>query len=272
MTAPMLLLSLLAAAPPAAGPSLAVLSLQAKTGVSPDVAELLTTALTNLARDAGGFGSVVGAKELEARLGFEQQRLALGCDSSSCLAEMAGALGVDYLLTGSLGRLGATWMLSLTLLDARDAQRAHSAMRSIEGGAEDVLLKALPGLVDELLQKTGQAKAGAVVAAAPAVAPDPPAAASGKGPLPAVMKGIGAAGLAGAGLAGVIGAVGALAAMATWTAVFIMPDAGLGIGFRGLLMSGGYYGLWALCAVGVLAALALGVGGGGALAGGIVAG
>ncbi len=54
----------------------------------------------------------------EQALGREQT----GCDAElSCLSEIAGALGAQHLITGTLARLDQTVRLSLQLLDADDA-------------------------------------------------------------------------------------------------------------------------------------------------------
>src|SRR5438045_2465034 len=47
--------------------------------------------------------------EIASLLGFERQRQLLGCstDQASCLAELAGALGVDGLISGSIARFGS---------------------------------------------------------------------------------------------------------------------------------------------------------------------
>src|SRR5688572_24149396 len=43
--------------------------------------------------------------EVSAVLGMERQRNLLGCsEQGSCMAELAGALGVDGIITGSLAR------------------------------------------------------------------------------------------------------------------------------------------------------------------------
>src|SRR5207248_3217749 len=67
---------------------------------------------------------VVSSKDFQTLLGMERQKAALGCgaDSSSCLSELAGALGARFVLSGSLARLGDTYQLSLQTLDSTKAQ------------------------------------------------------------------------------------------------------------------------------------------------------
>jgi hypothetical protein len=55
-----------------------------------------------------------------AILGLERQKELLGCsDGSSCTTELLQALGADFLLTGTLARLGGLLQVNLKVLDAR---------------------------------------------------------------------------------------------------------------------------------------------------------
>ena len=105
-------------------PSVAVLQIQALQGASPDAATLLTSKLVTRLRDTNRFGRVVAASEIQTLLGFEAQQQLMACDtsSSSCMAEIAGALGVDFLISGTLGQLGDQLLLNLSLLNRKTAQ------------------------------------------------------------------------------------------------------------------------------------------------------
>ena len=98
--------------------SVAVLPLEHKGGVTRDAADIVTDGVVSAIRDLGLFSRVVAAKELEVVLGMEQQKQLLNCGSDGCLAEIAGALAVQYILSGSVGRLGQEFVLSLRLNQA----------------------------------------------------------------------------------------------------------------------------------------------------------
>src|SRR5438309_267107 len=52
---------------------------------------------------------VTSRSEMQALLGLERQKELMGCSdesTASCLAELAGALGADGVLTGTLGKVG----------------------------------------------------------------------------------------------------------------------------------------------------------------------
>jgi len=97
--------------------------------------------------------TVIAGADLRALVGFERQKQLLGCTESSCIAELAGALGVAWLLSSEVSRVGSTWLLSLTLLDANKAvaqgrltRKAYSDDQLVDetSNAVDELLKALP--------------------------------------------------------------------------------------------------------------------------------
>ncbi|MBL8919394.1 MAG: hypothetical protein JNJ54_11070 [Myxococcaceae bacterium] len=100
---------------------------------------------------------VTTSAQVGATLGLERQKQLLGCADSSCLAEIASALGVDVLLTGSLARLGEELQLDAKLVDAKDA--ATVAVFSKQVDAESLLLPAMTeaarALAAQLSQRRG---------------------------------------------------------------------------------------------------------------------
>ena len=72
---------------------------------------------------------VVSSKDVAATLGLERQRQLVGCsaESSSCLAELAGALGVSALLSATVARAGSNFVVSLRVTSASDAPLPSSS-------------------------------------------------------------------------------------------------------------------------------------------------
>lgn len=107
--------------------------------VSGDVARTLA---------AGGRLSVMRQSDLRQMIDVEAQRQSLGCDTSSCLAELAGALGATYVVFGSVSRLGETHVVQLSLFDSRSATvlaREAARVRRLED-----LSSAVPPAVTKL--------------------------------------------------------------------------------------------------------------------------
>ncbi len=81
---------------------------------------------------------VVTPSEITALLGLQRQKDLMGCSESSCIAELAGALGVDGIITGNLGKFGKEYQLNIKILDARDG-RALSVHTSRPSGESSLL-------------------------------------------------------------------------------------------------------------------------------------
>jgi TolB-like protein len=56
--------------------------------------------------------------DLRAVLGLERQRQLLGCSESSCLAELTGALGAEYVVPGQLARSSAGYRVTVKAVKA----------------------------------------------------------------------------------------------------------------------------------------------------------
>ncbi len=149
--------------PSGGGPTVAVLPIQARAGMTQDAGELFTSQMVTLVRNGGAFKKVLSTKDLEAVLGLEQQKQLLDCSTTGCAAEIAGGLAVSHVLTGTLGQLGESLLLDLKLIRVEGQVTAVSVSRRVRGGAggADALLDALPGAVEELLARAGLAAPGA---------------------------------------------------------------------------------------------------------------
>ena len=127
----------------AATPAPVKLASPALTGINMKPEEL-TFYTDHLAQQLGFHNlRVITSSEIQQLLGFERQKQLLGCaeSSSSCQAELANALGVDGLVTGSIGRIGKTLQINLKILRADDG--APLAAYSARVISEELLLDKL---------------------------------------------------------------------------------------------------------------------------------
>lgn len=69
--------------------------------------------------------SVTTKSEISSLIGFERQKQLMGCstDSTNCIAELAGALGVDALITGSLAKFRAGYTVTVKVVAAGTGQQ-----------------------------------------------------------------------------------------------------------------------------------------------------
>jgi hypothetical protein len=97
--------------------------------------------------DQSGVFKVVSEDDVKRMIGFEEMRQALACDDqASCLSEVGDALGVPYLLSSTLAKLGQNLVMTVTLIhleEARVLKREVATYKDI-----DALLAGLDVQVD----------------------------------------------------------------------------------------------------------------------------
>lgn len=131
-----------------------VASLVAGVGADDGVVRLLDEQILTSARRHPAF-EVVGARDVRALLDMEENKQQVGvCDEVTCLAEIAGALDAPQLVTGQLGRLGNTWILTLTRTERSTLTALVRVSRETQGETPEGLLRQIDGQVDELFGVT----------------------------------------------------------------------------------------------------------------------
>lgn len=124
----LLTLVLLAAAPVAEKPKLAVLDLVPGAGVEANVTGPVTEAVVSELTSRGYF-QVISQNDIRTMLGVERQKQLMGCNETGCIAELSDALGARFVLSGTLARLGDLYQLTLNTLDTRKAQPLGRSVR-----------------------------------------------------------------------------------------------------------------------------------------------
>jgi len=152
---------LFSSAPPtpdaaSSGFSIAVMHIKAEKGVDPAAASVLTDLVTQALRDTGIFTKVINSKEIEALVTREMQTQAMGgCESDSCLAEIVGGLGADYLLLGSAYRLEDGYMVTLRMMDSARGVVLASVSDRITGTTEKDLLDGMEAATGKVVKGMG---------------------------------------------------------------------------------------------------------------------
>lgn len=126
----------------------AIMRLKALGGVKSDAAQVVTSQLSS-AVQARGY-QVMSSDEIEAKLGLERQRALLGCAESSCLAEIGDALGVDKLISGSLATVGASAVISLSLINNHSGTVEYRYSQRVKNASEEAFLDLVPTAVSAL--------------------------------------------------------------------------------------------------------------------------
>lgn len=100
--------------------------------VSDQEAEFFNEYFSEHLSSRGGI-KVTTSAEVRAVLGLERQKQLLGCEEdTSCLVEIAGALGVDGIVIGSVARFGDRYGINLKVIDARSSEKWAAVSGQVE--------------------------------------------------------------------------------------------------------------------------------------------
>jgi hypothetical protein len=122
-------------------PKIAITNLSAPDAMDKAVVTAIQDAIASEVANRGYF-QVVTAQEIGVLLGMERQKQLLGCaeEGNACLAELSGAMGAQFVMSGSLAPLGDAVQLSLQV---QDTQRARAVGRSTKIADDLNALRAL---------------------------------------------------------------------------------------------------------------------------------
>lgn len=126
--------------------AIAVLPLRTTT-LDSNITAVLDNLLVSTVDERGAF-RVIGANDIAAMLGMEKMRDLLGCSDTSCAAEIGGALGARYLLSGTVDALGSSLLVTLTLLDNQRATAVSRKRVKVENN-QDYYFGAIERLVED---------------------------------------------------------------------------------------------------------------------------
>ena len=114
------------------------------------IGQVVTDALLAEVRKMEGI-SAIGMEEITQMISLEAQKQMLGCEASeSCLAQIAGALGVDELITGTLTELADGRVILIRRIDQRQAKVIEAVQKRLKIGSGEEFLLAIGPSVQEL--------------------------------------------------------------------------------------------------------------------------
>ena len=126
----------------------------ATSGVEPMIATVVTELILEALLNRHGV-KALGPSDVKDMLNVEQQKMLMGCDQNSCMAELAGAMGATRVVAGMVGRLGSLFVVTLKLIDTQSAQVVARASRRFE--RVEQVPEATGPLVDDLLSSKPRA-------------------------------------------------------------------------------------------------------------------
>lgn len=128
---------------------IAVLDLQAKSGLSKDLVQLLNEMVLTETQNAGEF-AVIGSSDIASMMSLEEQRVQVtGCADDTCLAEIGGALGVNLLVASSVGIVGSRYIINVKMLDVTTA-KVFQRVSDLVDRDDDKLVDAIKSAVHKV--------------------------------------------------------------------------------------------------------------------------
>jgi hypothetical protein len=153
-------LALVLAVVPTAPKKIAIMDVRADGGADPVIGSQLTARIAEVVGRRTGT-SVIAPDDLRALLEQETRKQLVGCTDDGCLAEIAGALGVDALVSGRISKIEKGFAFSMSLIEAKEA-RALGHASEVWGGESIALLDLVAPMVDILFSEKSAVLNGAI--------------------------------------------------------------------------------------------------------------
>jgi TolB-like protein len=129
--------------------SLIVFDLVPEKGIDKGVANLLTEIIIDEVTKSNKY-KVIGQKDIDKMLFWETNKQLKNCTDTSCLMQIAGAMGADYYIEGSLGQVGNNYIIALKLIEVYGVNIKGRTTRTIEN-KEEKLVKEIKSMVAEVI-------------------------------------------------------------------------------------------------------------------------
>jgi len=144
----------------AADPTLIVFDIVPERGIDRGLANALTEVVIDRVSKLKRY-SVIGQKDLDKMMSWEQNKQLKGCTDTSCLIQIAGALGAAYYVEGSIGAVGDQYLVTLKLMDAGKVAIIERATEKVKKD-ENIIVGAVERMADAVFGATvGAADVGA---------------------------------------------------------------------------------------------------------------
>ncbi|MFH0919596.1 MAG: CsgG/HfaB family protein [Fibrobacterota bacterium] len=95
------------------------------------------------------------------------------CSDKACIVEMGQLLGVDNIITGSIGKVGGTYSVNVRLIQVSTGEIKKTINQFYKGEIDGLLTQVLPKIADELAGTAGAKPSAAPAVSTAAAAPAP---------------------------------------------------------------------------------------------------
>lgn len=129
--------------------TVAILTFDARQGISSDEALLLTDRFAAELDRTRAYQLVPRSRMKEI---MEFQAYSLACSSVECAVEAGQHLGVEYMIYGSIGRIGSMYTINVYIAGVEQATVVAGATADYDGRIEKLLTEGMSDAVDKLMQ------------------------------------------------------------------------------------------------------------------------
>lgn len=115
-----------------------------------DTRELLNELLVTDVQHRLADRKVIAPSDIDALIGLERAKDLMGCDDAACAAEIGGALGAAYLVTGRLGILGESLVMTLKLINLKATSVESRVTQTVATRDQGQIAAAITQMVADL--------------------------------------------------------------------------------------------------------------------------
>lgn len=126
----------------------AVLEFDTRSNISNDEVALLADRFTTELNRTGVFILTSKSKMKEI---VELQNASIDCSSSECAIELGRLLSVQYMIYGSVGKIGSIYTVNASIVSVESSRVVSSTSMDFKSGAEEVLTQGMFKVVQSLL-------------------------------------------------------------------------------------------------------------------------
>lgn len=137
--------------------SLLVITPRAGGSSSTTIGQAVASIVASRLSAQGGL-KIITQIDISKILGLEEAKQVMGCDITSCIEEIAGALNVDFLVTGNIDILGGAYVGGFQLIDVRKIHVEGRAQFRVQRGKDSELVDRINEAVDELVKPLSEKK------------------------------------------------------------------------------------------------------------------
>lgn len=153
--------------------TIAVAELEGR-GLAEGEASTLTDALRNYLINTGVF-RVMERGKMDMILKEQGFQKSGACSDEACMVEMGQLLGVDHIITGSIGKVGGTYSTNIRMISIGSGEIVRTTNKFYKGEIDGLLTTIIPQIADEFAGLENVQTAQPHAAAGPAaVLPPPP--------------------------------------------------------------------------------------------------